>query len=137
MWLALVMMFTMQSAPIQTIATDAMSQIESPTQAVARTPAEWTALWRRHAGDTALFGDMRLIGELSNVDLACLPIGDRFTMGPKHDVRAAEMLRAKSVLPIHYNTWPPIAQDGQAFARDLEGKGIKGLPLKAGESIEL
>jgi hypothetical protein len=54
MWLALVMMFTMQSAPIQTIATDAMSQIESPTQAVARTPAEWTALWRRHAGDTAL-----------------------------------------------------------------------------------
>jgi len=90
-----------------------------------------------HAGDTALFGDMRLIGELWNVDLACLPIGDRFTMGPKHAVRAAEMLRAKSVLPIHYNTWPPIAQDGQAFARDLEGKGIKGLPLTAGESIEL
>ena len=47
-------MMVMQSPPIQTIATDAMSQIEEPKQAVARTPAEWTALWRQHAGDTAL-----------------------------------------------------------------------------------
>ena len=90
-----------------------------------------------HAGDTGLFGDMGLIGELWNIDLACLPIGDRFTMGPKHAVLAAEMLRAKAVLPIHYNTWPPINQDAQAFAVHLQGKGIRGLPLKAGESIEL
>ena len=54
MLLELVFMLAMQSTPIQTIATDAMSQIESPKQAVARTPAEWTALWRQHAGDTAL-----------------------------------------------------------------------------------
>jgi len=54
MWLGFVFMVAMQATPIQTIATDAMSQIESPTQAVARTPAEWTALWRKHAGDTAL-----------------------------------------------------------------------------------
>ena len=54
MLLALVFMLAMQSTPIQTIATDTMSQVESPKQAVARTPAEWTALWRQHAGDTAL-----------------------------------------------------------------------------------
>jgi len=54
MLIGLVFMMAMQSAPIQTIATDTMSQIESPKQAVARTPAEWTALWRQHAGETAL-----------------------------------------------------------------------------------
>ena len=47
------------------------------------------------------------------------------------------MLRAKAVLPIHYNTWPPINQDAQAFAVHLQGKGIRGLPLKAGESVEI
>src|SRR4051794_14617121 len=83
-----------------------------------------------HAGDTALFGDMRLIGELWDIALACLPIGDRFTMGPKHAVKAAEMLRAKAVLPLHYNTWPPIAQDPQAFARELDARGIRGLLMK-------
>ena len=54
MLIGLVLMMVMQSPPIQTIVTDAMSQIEEPKQAVARTPAEWTALWRQHAGDTAL-----------------------------------------------------------------------------------
>ena len=90
-----------------------------------------------HAGDTALFGDMRLIGEMWPIDLACLPIGDRYTMGPAHAALAAEMLKAKAVLPIHYNTWPPINQDAKAFAKELQAKGIKGLPLKAGESVEL
>lgn len=54
MLIGLVLMLAMQSTPMQTIATDMMSQVESPKQAVARTPAEWTALWRLHAGDTAL-----------------------------------------------------------------------------------
>ena len=90
------------------------------------------------AGDTGLFSDMRLIGELwPTIDLACLPIGDRYTMGPAHAVRAAEMVRAKAVLPIHYDTWPPIAQDAKAFAAALRARGIKGLPLKPGESAEL
>jgi L-ascorbate metabolism protein UlaG (beta-lactamase superfamily) len=90
------------------------------------------------AGDTALFGDMRLIGELWNIDLACLPIGDCFTMGPAHAIRAAEMLKAKAVLPIHYNTFPPIKQDPHAFARDLERKAkIQAFPLKAGETVDL
>jgi len=91
-----------------------------------------------HAGDTALFGDMELIGRLFSIDLACLPIGDTFTMGPAHALLAAKMLRAKAVLPIHYNTWPPINQDGAAFAQELQKQhGIKGLPLKAGESTDL
>jgi len=88
-----------------------------------------------HAGDTALFGDMELIGKLFSIDLACLPIGDNFTMGPAHALLAAQMLKAKAVLPIHYNTWPPIAQDVAAFCRDLEAKHyIKGLVMKAGDS---
>ena len=90
------------------------------------------------AGDTALFGDMRLIGELWDVDLACLPIGDCFTMGPAHAVRAAEMLKAKAVLPIHYNTFPPIKQDPHAFARELEKRTqSRAYPIHAGESIDL
>ena len=79
-----------------------------------------------HAGDTALFGDMGLIGELWNIDLACLPIGDRFTMGPKHAVRAAEMLRAKSVLPIHYNTWPPSRRTGRRSRGRWKRRESKG-----------
>jgi L-ascorbate metabolism protein UlaG (beta-lactamase superfamily) len=91
-----------------------------------------------HAGDTALFGDMELIGRLFCIDLACLPIGDRFTMGPAHALLAAKMLKAKAVLPIHYNTFPVIPQDPAAFAGALEKQhGIKGLPLKAGQSVEL
>lgn len=90
-----------------------------------------------HAGDTAIFGDMRLIGELWNIDLACIPIGDRFTMGPAHALRAAQMLKAKAVLPLHYNTFDGIHQDPDAFARELKKAGIRGLPLKAGETFEL
>ena len=91
-----------------------------------------------HAGDTALFGDMELIGRLFQIDLACLPIGDCFTMGPKHAMLAAKMLRAKAVVPIHYNTFPQIKQDGAAFARDLQKQhGINGIPMKPGEMVEI
>jgi L-ascorbate metabolism protein UlaG (beta-lactamase superfamily) len=90
------------------------------------------------AGDTGLFGDMKLIGELWKIDLACLPIGDRFTMGPADAVRAAGMLKAKKVLPIHYNTFPGIVQDAGKFAADLKrDTGIEGVALKAGQAIEL
>ena len=90
------------------------------------------------AGDTALFGDMKLIGELWNIDLACLPIGDCFTMGPAHAIKAAELLRARKVLPIHYNTFPPIEQDAGKFVRDLRQRtGIEGIALKAGERAAL
>jgi L-ascorbate metabolism protein UlaG (beta-lactamase superfamily) len=91
-----------------------------------------------HAGDTALFGDMELIGRRFAIDLACLPIGDRFTMGPSDAWLAAKMLKAKAVVPMHYNTFPMIAQDGEAFARDLEKQhGIKGFAIKPGQSVEI
>ena len=67
------------------------------------------------AADTGLFGDMRLIGE-EGIDLAVLPIGDYFTMGPDDAIRAVKLLRPRAVLPIHYNTFPPIRQDARAWA---------------------
>ncbi|WP_173401246.1 metal-dependent hydrolase [Halalkalibacter akibai] len=88
-----------------------------------------------HAGDTALFSDMKLIGEKTKIDLAFLPIGDNFTMGPEDAEIAAEWLQAKRVVPIHYNTFPVIEQDPFEFANNLSGK--KGLPLSVGESYDL
>jgi L-ascorbate metabolism protein UlaG (beta-lactamase superfamily) len=66
------------------------------------------------AGDTALFSDMRLVGD-EGIDVAILPIGDHFTMGPADAARAAEFVGAKTVIPCHYNTFPPIRQDPEQF----------------------
>lgn len=66
-----------------------------------------------HAGDTALLTDMQLLR--GRVDVAVLPIGDRFTMGPEDAVRAVEFIEPKVVIPCHYDTWPPIEQDADAF----------------------
>ncbi|WP_368503562.1 metal-dependent hydrolase [Alkalihalophilus sp. As8PL] len=88
-----------------------------------------------HAGDTALFSDMKLIGERNLIDLAFIPIGDNFTMGPEDASIAAEWLQAKQVVPVHYNTFPVIEQDPNEFAANLSGK--KGKVLEVGESIEL
>lgn len=68
-----------------------------------------------HAGDTSLFGDMRLIGERHKIDVAFLPIGDHFTMGPEDAAYATELLRPHLVVPVHYNTFPPIQQDPNVF----------------------
>jgi L-ascorbate metabolism protein UlaG (beta-lactamase superfamily) len=67
-----------------------------------------------HAGDTALLTDMQLLK--GKVDVAVLPIGDRFTMGPEDAVTAVDFIEPKVVIPCHYDTWPPIEQDGAAFA---------------------
>ena len=67
------------------------------------------------AADTGLFGDMALIGE-EGIDLAFLPIGDYFTMGPDDALRAVKLLKPRIVIPIHYNTFPPITQDASAWA---------------------
>lgn len=88
-----------------------------------------------HAGDTGLFSDMKLIGELNTIDLAFLPIGDNFTMGPEDAAIAARFLNAKQVVPIHYNTFPPIKQDPNKFISLLE-KG-NGKVLNPGEFITL
>jgi len=88
-----------------------------------------------HAGDTALFSDMKLIGERHPIDLAFLPIGDNFTMGPEDAALAAEFLGAKVIVPIHFNTFPPIKQDPHAFVKSLKKKN--GKVLEVGESIVL
>lgn len=88
-----------------------------------------------HAGDTELFGDMELIGKRNDIDVAFLPIGDFFTMGPEDAAYAAELLKAKIVVPIHYNTFPPIKQDPQKFKEMVKGSDVR--ILEAGESIEL
>ncbi|MGD7021421.1 metal-dependent hydrolase [Rossellomorea vietnamensis] len=88
-----------------------------------------------HAGDTALFSDMKLIGMRNTIDLAFLPIGDNFTMGPDDAVLAAEFINAKTVVPIHYNTFPPIKQDPEIFVSML--KGQEGKVMNAGDVIEL
>ncbi|MEX2160668.1 MAG: metal-dependent hydrolase [Anaerolineales bacterium] len=89
------------------------------------------------AGDTGLFGDMRLIGE-EGIDLAVLPIGDNYTMGPDDALRAVKLLEPKHVVPIHYNTWDLIKQDPDAWAQRVQ-KETKSLPhvLKPGESLTL
>ena len=69
-----------------------------------------------HAGDTGLFGDMELISRLYSPDVAILPIGGRYTMGPEDAALAVEMLRPKTVVPMHYNTFGVISQDPQVFA---------------------
>lgn len=68
-----------------------------------------------HAGDTALFSDLSMLAR-EHVDVAMLPIGDLFTMGPEDAVEATNLIQPRHVLPMHYNTWPPIAQDAQAWA---------------------
>ncbi|HOX34229.1 MAG TPA: metal-dependent hydrolase [Methanoregulaceae archaeon] len=73
-----------------------------------------------HAGDTGLFSDMQLIGELYRPDVALLPIGGRYTMGPDEAMIAARFIGAKTVIPIHYNTWDRIAQDPVPFRTAIE-----------------
>lgn len=72
-----------------------------------------------HAGDTALFGDMRLIGKLFALDAAMLPIGGFYTMDPVQAAMAVEMLRPKVAIPMHYNTWPPIETDPERFKSEV------------------
>jgi L-ascorbate metabolism protein UlaG (beta-lactamase superfamily) len=90
-----------------------------------------------HAGDTALYSDMKLIGSGKEIDLALLPIGDNFTMGPEDALTAAEWIGAKHVIPMHYNTFPPIRQDAGAFVEKLHAKGIGGSVLGVGETFTL
>ena len=89
------------------------------------------------AQDTGLFGDMKLIGE-EGIDLAILPIGDNYTMGPDDAIRAVKLLEPKKVLPIHYNTWPLIAQDANAWAAQVKQQ-TKAQPLviKPGEWVDV
>ncbi len=91
-----------------------------------------------HAGDTALFSDMKLIGDLYRPDVALLPIGGRFTMGPDEAMMAAQYIGAPLVIPIHYNTWLKIVQDPSKFKFAIERTtDMKVAVLAPGETIEL
>jgi len=89
------------------------------------------------AQDTGLFGDMKLIGE-EGLDLAVIPIGDNYTMGPDDALRAVKMLQPKVVIPIHYNTWDLLAQDANAWAERVQKETqTKVVVLKPGESYSM
>lgn len=89
------------------------------------------------ACDTGLFGDMRLIGE-EGIDLAVLPIGDNYTMGPDDALRAVKLIQPKHVIPIHYNTWELIKQDPQAWAERVSAETSTLVHvLKPGDSFTL
>jgi L-ascorbate metabolism protein UlaG (beta-lactamase superfamily) len=90
-----------------------------------------------HAGDTALFSDMRLIAEDGPIDLACLPIGEHFVMGPKDAAKAVGFLQPKQVVPMHYGTFPPLVGNPQEFAKLAGGQGAKISILEPGEALEI
>jgi len=90
-----------------------------------------------HACDTGLFYDMKLIGE-EGIDLAILPIGDNFTMGPDDALRATKLIGPKRVVPIHYDTFDIIKQDPHAFAERVEQEtSAKAMVISPGDSLEL
>ena len=91
-----------------------------------------------YAGDTALFSDMQLIGQRDRIDYAVLPIGDNYTMGSEDAVQAVKFLGARHVIPVHYNTWPVIAQDAQEFKALAEKETqAKVLIVEPGGELEL
>lgn len=90
-----------------------------------------------HAGDTCLFSDMSLIGRRLKPDVAFIPIGGHYTMGPEDALQAAEWYGAKLVVPIHYDTFPPIRQDAGAFVARLGELGIRGQVVEPGGRVDL
>jgi L-ascorbate metabolism protein UlaG (beta-lactamase superfamily) len=89
-----------------------------------------------HAGDTGIFGDMRLLSELYDPDLAFLPIGSLFTMGAKEAAKAVQLLNVKKVVPMHFKTFPVLAQDDKDF-KDACGPMIEVISLDIGKETEI
>lgn len=89
------------------------------------------------AGDTCLFGDMELIGRRHGVDIAMLPIGGHYTMDREDAAYAAELIGAKRVIPIHYDTFPPIKAETGAFSDDIAAGGMEALILEPGQTATL
>jgi L-ascorbate metabolism protein UlaG (beta-lactamase superfamily) len=86
------------------------------------------------AGDTDVFGDMALIAELSRFDVAFLPIGDHYTMGPERAAKAVELLGVKTVVPMHFATFP-VLTGRPSQLQELVGKGVKVLDIKPGDTV--
>lgn len=90
-----------------------------------------------HAGDTGLFLDMKLIGEMNDIDLAMVPIGGNFTMDIPDAVKAVEFLKPKKAIPMHYNTFDLLSCDPYDFVKGIKSHGVEGIVLRAGESYAL
>jgi L-ascorbate metabolism protein UlaG (beta-lactamase superfamily) len=104
-----------------------------PAGYVVRLPGGLTIY---HAGDTAVFGDMKLIGELYAPDVACLPIGDLFTMGPKEAARAIRLLNVRHVIPMHHGTFPVLTGTPAALRETTQDvAGLEIHALKPGEAL--
>jgi L-ascorbate metabolism protein UlaG (beta-lactamase superfamily) len=90
-----------------------------------------------HAGDTCVFGDMAIIHELYRPDLAMLPIGDRFTMGPKEAAYACRLLKPKAVIPMHFGTFPLLTGTPEEFGSELKAAGLRVelMTMKPGETV--
>jgi L-ascorbate metabolism protein UlaG (beta-lactamase superfamily) len=88
-----------------------------------------------HLGDTALFTDLKMYGDMNDIDVAFIPIGDNFTMGPEDALVAADWVKAKIVVPIHYNTFPVIKQDPEEFVKKV--KTGEGRVMKVGDVLQL
>jgi L-ascorbate metabolism protein UlaG (beta-lactamase superfamily) len=88
-----------------------------------------------HAGDTALFGDLALIAEAHHPDVACLPIGGHYTMGPEEAATAARMLGVSAVIPVHWGTFPILAGTPQRLAAALEGSNIEVVEAAIGQPL--
>jgi L-ascorbate metabolism protein UlaG (beta-lactamase superfamily) len=88
------------------------------------------------AGDTSLFGDMKLFRELYAPEVAVLPIGDNFTMGPAHAALAAKYLGVKTVIPVHYGTFPALTGTPAELKTHLEGSGVAVVAPKPGEAVQ-
>jgi len=87
-----------------------------------------------YAGDTALFGDMRVIGEIYRPSIAFLPIGDVYTMGPEHAAKACEWLGVKEVVPMHYGTFPELTGTPARLRELVTPSGVQVIELQPGES---
>ena len=89
-----------------------------------------------YAGDTSIFSDMKLIGELYRPSLAFLPIGDLFTMGPEQAAAACDLLGVKQVMPMHWGTFPALTGTPARLRELVASKGVEVLDLKPGETSE-
>ncbi len=91
-----------------------------------------------HAGDTGIFGDMKLIGEIYDPEIACLPIGDYYTMGPKEAAKAVELINPEIVVPMHYMTFPVLEQSADNFLNEVKSQNVEvqTVVLDPGKSFE-
>jgi L-ascorbate metabolism protein UlaG (beta-lactamase superfamily) len=87
------------------------------------------------AGDTAVFAEMALYADIYHPDLAFLPIGDHYTMGPEEAAYAGRMLKVKEIIPMHYGTFPVLAGTPAQLEEKLSGTGIRVLTLKQGQPV--